>query len=309
MRRVSLIVLLLASQVASAREVVLGADTAGRGGGAVAVGRDNTTIMLNPGAAALYERYDFGANLGVGPDGGLRWSIGALDGMTAKPLAFGLMYAGDRWQPPFTDATLPGWQRPGETVVNRHRAETIALAIGMPTADRRFAAGVNGSLSFLSTGLAGRELRGNAGVGLATLLTKGLTFGLAGRNLLPITSLEDQPAMIVGGLALADEEVGLATVDVTGRIGPAGRLPIDLNVGGELRASAVSFRGGYMLGGEALTHRGTIGVGFEDQGAALDLALQVPLSQDLGLGSLTFFVGVRFRGPTGIDERGEPARR
>lgn len=276
---------------AFALDQVEGGDTAGAGSAGVAVPGSNAAITANPGLLGLEERYTFAGAFGYG-ERGLHWNFGAMDAKTAA-VGFGVVYSGDRYNPPLTADELPGWNVPGAEVPNRKRNHDVAIGLGIPMADRKLGLGINGSLSFFNHDRQGKGVTGNLGAGFGWRPDPHVSIGLAGRNLLPIDS-PGRELELLGGFWLGERGVGGFTAEGGAQLD--GGSVLLLAEGGEVWAGkSAAIRGGWRL--EDAVHRATVGFGAGSADTSLDLAAQVPLNALSKPGEWTFLLSIRFEGP------------
>lgn len=283
--------MLLWITAALALDQVEGADTAAAGSAAVANPFSNAAITANPAALGLAERYTFSGAFGYG-ERGLHWNFGTVDAKTTA-VGFGLVYSGDRYTPALTVDELPGWQVPGQEISNRKRYHDLAAGLAIPFADRRFAFGIGGALSFYQHDRQGKGTSGNLTAGIAARPDDRFSFGVTGRNLLPVDA-PGRDLELLGGFWLGDERV--ASFAAEGGVQLDGRTPLLLAAGGEVWAgTSAVVRAGWRL--EDARHHATIGAGAGTPDASLDVALQLPLDALAKPVDWTLVVSIRFKGP------------
>jgi hypothetical protein len=288
-----LIVGLIPSSVAHAAPDVLGADLVGTGGVSQAASRSNAAITTNPGLLGLHDRYDFGAQFGYGPSRGLHWGVSGMDARTAKDIALGFVYSGDRAEPPLTVDELPGWAVPGADIPNIKRQHDFTAALAGSLFDNRVSIGVGGNVSLYDHDRNGKGTTGNADVGLGLRPTDALTFGFSANNVLPIDPLGERPLQLAGGVRLDTE---LAAIEVDGgSIAVDSGTPAFVATGGEVRPGSARLRAGFRWEGPTDTSRITAGVGFENEGGSIEYGLEVPIGGNFA--STVHVVGFRFIAP------------
>lgn len=276
---------------AAALDQVEGAESTAAGSATVATPAVNGAITGNPGIVALDERYTFTGGFGYG-ERGLHWSFGAVDAKTS-PIGLGVVYSGDRYEPALRVEELPGWQVPGQGVTNRKRYHDVAVALGIPMADRRVSIGLGGALSFYDHDRQGKGVSGNLTAGMGFRPDEHVQIGLVGRNLLPVES-PGRELELMGGLWVGS--LGVAGLSAEGGVQLDGASPLLLAAGGEVWAGeGAAIRGGWRL--EDAVHHGTLGFGVGPPLTSLDLALQVPFDTLAKPAGWTFLLSVRFQGP------------
>jgi len=291
----STLLLLLLHDVALALPDVVGADSIGMGSTSVAADKSNAAITTNPGLLALNPRYDFSAQVGIGP--GLHWAVSGMDARTAKDFALGVTYSGDRYEPELTVDELPGWSIPGAAIPNMKRSHHIAAGGSYAFADDQVAIGLGGHVSIYNHDRHGKGTTGNLDVGLGITPTDAFTIGLAGNNLLPFDPLADRPMRAALGLRLDGTP---AAIEVDGGWIQADEgAPVFVDAGGEVRPGPVRLRAGGRYHGPSATPSVTAGLGFEGEGGALEYGLDIPLGD--GSDPIAHVIGVRFGAPAPID--------
>jgi len=275
----------------------IGADMTAQGGATLAADESNAAIATNPGLLSLNRRYDFNAQFGVGPSGGLHWAAGGMDAKTSEVVSFGFLYAGDRYEPPLTTPELPGWWEVGSEIPNMKRQHDFIAAVGAPIVRDRLAVGVGGHVTLFNNDRTGKGTTGNVDVGLGFKAHEYVTVGLSGNNLLPFDPLSDRPLTAGGGVRVhgpvAAIEVDGGYLDARGS-GP----PAFVAAGAELAPRSARLRAGYRLEGPARQSILTAGLGVFSEGGALEYGVEIPVGG--GWGSLAHVVGVRFGAPPGI---------
>jgi len=290
----TLLLLTVLSPAAAAPDVV-GADSLGMGSTSVAADRSNAAITTNPGLLALNPRYDFSAQVGIGP--GLHWAVSGMDARTADDFALGFAYSGDRFEPELSVDELPGWSTPGAVIPNMKRSHHFAAGGSYAFAEDRVALGVGGHVSLYNHDRNGRGTTGNLDAGLGIKPVSELTVGLAGNNLLPFDPLSDRPMRLAGGLRLDGAPAALE-VD-GGWIDADEGAPVFVDAGTELRPGPVRVRGGGRYHGPSATPSVTAGLGVEGEGGAIEYGVDIPVGG--AGGPAAHVIGVRFGAPAPID--------
>lgn len=279
--------LLLLSLAALADETP-SARVAGLGGASIADPTDTTSIRTNPAALALLERYDLQGAFLYGPTKDMRWSAGVIDSQTSEWLGFGVSYAGGRTtSTPFAPEDLPPFVVAGEDPVNAVSRHDITLGASVPLLDRRLAFGLGGTLSILERPWQGKEVTGNATLGVAARPADWITLGLAARDVLPIKGQYDRPASMAFGVRGGDEERVFGAVEIEGRLehnDTATTSPITARVGVEGVVRFVHGRAGYAFEGPLDRHSLSLGLGVGNSAGSLDYTMVVPLNAS-GLGA------------------------
>lgn len=272
---------------------LVGADRVAMGSASLAAHDNNAAITTNPGLLALTDRYDFSAQLGIGP--GMHWGATAMDGRTAENVAMGFTYAGDRYEPALAVDELPGWTVPGDDIPNMKREHDFALALSGALAEDRVAFGVGGHLAVYDNDRNGKGTTGNVDVGVGLRPTDFLTVGVAGNNLVPLDVLGDRPMRVGTGVMLHGAP---AAIEVDGGwVASDEGAPFFLDAGTELRPGAARLRVGGRYDGPTATPAVTGGVGIAGEGGALEYGIEVPLG---GAGPIAHVFGVRFGAPAPI---------
>lgn len=285
---------------ASAADTVDSSALVGMGRTGFAAARENAALTLNPGLLALHERYDFQGQFRYGPDGATMWGASAVDGRTSPKLSGGLQYSGDVSEPPLTVQDLPGWRIPGEDIPNRKRHHDVAVALGVPFADRRASLGIAANVGHYANDRLGSGWIGDGYVGFGARPVDPLTLGVALRNFVPLP-VEDRPTELGGGLRVEEGGVALAA-DAVWVPAASDPLPVAFAAGAEARLSALGLRAGWRRDAWTGDHAATAGLGFVGPGASLDYAVVVPLTSDLALETTTHQISLRFAAPEPIPE-------
>ncbi len=250
-------------------------------------------VAANPATPGTVDKYDFSLAGSYGQRG-LHWHIGAVDTETS-PLALGLVYSGDRFNPPLTTRDLPGWQVPGTTLTNLRQNHDLTLSAAVPFWERRISIGVGGSLSFYNHERTGKGTTGNMTAGLAFKPDEHLVIGLSGRNVLPIDDPTlDRPLELLGGFWAGKRGVAGVAIDGGARLDSSD--PLLLSAGLQVDPSATTMvRAGYRL--EEAVHHVAIGAGAGTPDAAMDLGMQVPTNAFTKPAAWTFQLSLRLTGP------------
>ncbi|NCG17620.1 MAG: hypothetical protein GWP91_01210 [Rhodobacterales bacterium] len=176
------------------------ADLLGQGQAGIAASANNLALLSNPGLVALDERYEFGVSGQLGGYGATQIAVSAVDAKTAKNLALGVSYIGDKSEVEPTVNLLPGWLIPGETIANIRREHNFALILGTNALNNAVSFGLGGAFSLYAHDLEGRGMTGNLDAGMGAHLTRWLILGATGRNLIPIDNAGAMP--LTGGMGL-----------------------------------------------------------------------------------------------------------
>jgi hypothetical protein len=286
----------------------LGANLLAMGGVGAAASRDNAAISLNPGLLALHSRYDLQGQFQYGPYGGLHWGGSGMDAKTSKVVALGIAYKGDRSNPPITETELPGWWEPGVEIPNHKRLHDFAAGLAVPVLGRRLSFGLGANVSYFDHDREGTgwTLDGHAGIGARPI--DPLVLGVAVRNFAP-TEL-DRPLSVRGGVRVQSGLLPAVEVDAEWRDSPALGMPLWLGAGVEVPIRQGRVRAGWnrdpylqdalhdglqpglQEGGGV--HSISIGVGYEEGGAAIEYGLVLPLIEDLSFGDTIHAFQLRF---------------
>lgn len=290
--------LLLATTFAADR--VQESDTLAMGSTGVAAPHANSILTANPGGLGLADRYTFSLGASYG-ERGVHWNIGAVDTKTS-PVAFGLVYSGDIFHPPFQSHELPGYSVPGQELTNKKRTHDLAAALAIPLLDHRLSFGFGGSISFFNNDRQGKGLTGNLHAGMAARPHELLVLALSARNVLPVNDPAlTRPLEFLGGLWFGDREFG--GIALEGGARPEFDQPLVLAAGGELLPQKAAIRAGWRY--ESAVHNLTVGAGGGTEDARVDLGLLVPTPSILKPVDWTIQLSVRFRGPN-TEEIPEP---
>lgn len=290
---------------ANAADVALGANTVAMGSAAAADPYDNAALTLNPGLLALTERYDFQAQFGFGPTGGLHWAFSGMDGRTSDKIAGGFVYSGDAYSPPLTTSDLPGWVEVGAEIPNKHRDHEVAIGVAAPVLDHRLSFGLAGNLQFYDHDLQGKGVGFDLDVGVGVRPIEPLTFGLALRNPLPFFGA-DRATSVVGGVRGELVENFAIEADATwlSRVADSEALPLVIGGGVEKAIGQARIRLGGARAVDGLASL-TAGLGWEREGAAFEYGLVVPL-RDVRFATTVHALQLRFSAPADIEPPEEP---
>jgi hypothetical protein len=282
---------------ARAEPEVLGADMTAQGGVSLAADTSNASITTNPGLLALNRRYDFSAQFGVGPSGGLHWAAGGMDGRTSEAVALGFMYAGDRYEPNLRTSELPGFWPIGEEIPNMKRQHDFVLALATPIVRDKLSVGLGGYVTYFNNDRDGKGATGNLDAGLGWKVSDYVTVGASGNNLLPFDPLSQRPLTAGAGVRVHGP---VAAIEVDGGYleGSGPGAPAFVAAGAELAPKALRIRGGYRYEGNVEQSVVTAGLGVFSEGGALEYGIDIPVGGSWG--SLSHVIGVRFGAPPGI---------
>lgn len=284
--RIALVLAFLAVPELGRAQEILGGNLAAMGGAATAHPADNAGITSNPGILGLTERYDLQGHLTIGPDDHLEFGVSALDARTST-VALGLSWRRTLDEPPLTTEDLPGWVVPGRPIPNVKRGHEVSAAVAVPIEDRRYSFGVGGTLRTGVDDRGGHHLAGNLHVGAGARVER-WTFGLAGRNLLPLPDQEALPSSIAAGVFFREEALASWALEVGANLDED---PFFVGTGVELLTGSFRPRLGYRY--ESRAHWLTGGFGIENEIGALEYGLGLPLTGPLHLGGLVHTVGLR----------------
>lgn len=274
--------------------VVAGANVTAMAGTGVASPDDNVGVTLNPGLLGLERRYDVSALFMASPGEGIGWGATAVDARTSEHVAAGIAYAGDRTNPPLTDVDLPGWGVAGEEITNVQQHHDITGAIAVPVLGRRLSFGVSVAASYTDHVRQGNAWRWDGHVGAGYRLSDALSFGVAGRNLLP-TAGSLPPELLAG--ARVRTEAFQAELDGGWQEG----APALLAAGVEKSLGATGrVRGGWRY--EGGVHALAFGLGFKGSGGAIEYGLSLPLDGKVRFASTTHVFSLRIAAPADIEE-------
>lgn len=292
--------LLLLATTALAADRVEESDTLGMGSTGVAAPHANSMVTANPGGLGLADRYTFSLGGSYG-ERGLHWNIGAIDTKTS-PVAFGLIYSGDQYHPPFQEHELPGYSVAGQELTNKKRTHDFAAALAIPLLDHRFSFGLGGSFSYFNNDRQGKGVTGNVHLGLAFQPHEAVNVGLSARNLLPVVDPSlARPLEFLGGVYVGDRAIG--GIAIEGGARPEFSQPLVLAAGAEVFPSKAAVRAGWRY--ESGIHNLTVGTGGGTDEGRVDLALLVPTPSIVKPLDWTIQLSVRFRGPN-TEEIPEP---
>jgi hypothetical protein len=296
--------LALLSAPALAADVASGANLTAMGGVGAAASRDNAAITLNPGLLALHPRYDFMGVFRYGPDPGastpadLAWGVTAMDARTSKVVALGLAYSGNHYEPLLEEDDFPGWTVPGADIPNEKRFHDFAAALSFAGLDRRLGFGLGANVGLYDHDRQGDGVLFDLHAGLGARPVDWLVVGAAVRDFLPGGG-QDRPLDVVGGVRFEAEKLFAVEVDADWRDDFAVGLPVTLASGFEARAGEGRVRLGWRRDASDGVHSVTAGLGWEQEGAAIEYGVQVPLDHPR-LGSTIHAVSIRFGAPEPI---------
>lgn len=251
----------------------------GHTGGATAT--SNAAITVNPAALALAERYEGVVTGNYGDQESWGVNVTMVDSKTV-PLALGIAYSHDVWEPPFLDEELPGWQLPDSTIQNWKRSDAFTLGVAYPFLDRRLTVGVGLHMSFWDTQRDGVGVGGNAHIGIAGRPWEYLFLGLSLRNFVPLNDPLALPTTLRPAMRLEHPQVGALVFEADIQlVGEVLYHPLSLYSGIEGRivtapadGGMVAVRAGYrtrQLDG----HYISAGFGLINTQASVDYALEI----------------------------------
>ncbi len=268
----------------------MGAHALALGGAVTASPGDNAVIGSNPSALALDSRYDVHALGQWEPAEG--WTAGAsVADSRDGAFALGLSYARTIIEPPYSEADLPGWTTQEGLPSNVKRWHEVSLAAAFPLLDRKLSLGLGGVIGFADHDRGGEATTGNLDAGLAARPVEGLTLGLVGRNLLPLSDADgDYPVQVVGGARYHLADIGSVALD-GGATLEGTDAPLLLAAGLEAAPVLFRIRGGWRL--EEGQHHLSWGLGTENEAGGLDYAMVIPLGSDQGFAAVTHALSLR----------------
>lgn len=282
---------LLVAPPAFAGDGLYGAPSNGTGRVAAADAADNTAITANPGLLGLDSVFDAAAHGQLGSDTHTEWAASLRDSWTSK-LALGVAVRREVANPPLRFGDLPGWVQPGVTPDHKTRSYVITTGLALPTGNRRWSFGLNGTVELANDDRTGRRTTGNGDVGFGARPVDGVTFGLAVKNVVPVPDQEDYPLGILGGVRLEAPEAGAFELDVDARFEDPGRFPVSFRTGAEWAIQSARPRLGYRYEGFAGHHWITAGIGGENEWGGIGYALAVPVCKGLEFFDLQHQVGI-----------------
>jgi hypothetical protein len=285
--------LLAIAATAHAADRVEAADSLAMGSTGVGNPHVIGAVAANPAVPGTIDTYDFSLAGSYGQRG-LHWHVGAIDTETS-PIALGLVYSGDRFNPPLTPRELPGWTIPGTELTNLKQNHDIAMSAAIPFWERRISVGIGGSVSFFNHERTGKGTTGNMTAGLAFKPDERVIIGLSGRNFLPISDPTfDRPLELMGGLWTGKTGTFGLAVDGGARLDAANPLLLAAGLEGNPSELAV-LRAGWRLE-EGVNHV-AIGAGAGTPEAAIDFGMQVPTNALAKPADWTFQLSIRIAGP------------
>ncbi len=305
-----LLSLLLAPATAAAADDVAAANVSAMGGAAAGRNADNSAVTVNPGALPLARRYDFDGHFSYGPSTDMTWSGSVVDTQTNDHVSFGVTYLGrilqlraedlvagfaGRFCEPFLDDELPGWFETGVDPVNTKQIHGFTIGIATPLWDRRIGLGLSGRMDVFDSAARGTGVTGNMDVGLGFAPIPALSFGIAGRNVLPVADQSDTPTAVVGGAHVAFPPWFAATADFQWQTEQVAVAPYTIGAGLEGGVASVRARTGYRYDGTFGTHNYTWGLGLENDAGAIDYSMSIPVGGPVAPADLVQFLSVRIK--------------
>ena len=291
---------------AHAADVVSGANLTGMGGVGAAASRDNAAITLNPGLLALHPRYDFMGVFQYGPDPGantpadLAWGVAAMDARTSDVVALGLAYSGNHYEPLLQEDEFPGWTVPGADIPNEKRFHDFAGALSFAAFERKLALGLGANVGLYDHDRQGDGFTFDMHLGVGARPVEWLVLGGAVRNLVP-GQYQGRPLGVIGGVRVESEELFAVEGNVEWLDEFALDLPVTLSSGFEARVTEARIRVGWRRGALDGVHALTAGLGWEQEGAAIEYGMRLPLDHPR-FGSTVHAFSLRFGAPTPIPE-------
>jgi hypothetical protein len=205
------------------------------------------------------------------------WFGGAVDARTSDFVAAGVGYYGNSYNPPPTNAELPGWVAEGEELSNQKWIHDFVASVSVPMLDRRVGFGVTFAPQFHDEDLNGTGWTFDMHSGLGIHPVPWLTVGLATRNLLPWGS-QYGDTELTGGVLLDSENLDVeADVEFRPKID---RLP-SIGSGAELAVNMARFRGGWRMDVNQM-HWASAGIGYDQEGAAIMYGFALPIGDRFG---------------------------
>jgi len=178
-------ILMMLAAAAFGAEDPLSPQTVSEGQTSMARVSDLSAIVVNPAMMSLssdYEGYAFGE---TNSGDAWRWGVAALDSFTSRAIALGVSYSGEAYEPPLTDADLPGWSASGQDVSNKKRHNDLTFALSTPFAQRRLSIGANLDWSIYDHDRQGQGAEVDLGAGMGWRASQYTLVGVAVRNILP----------------------------------------------------------------------------------------------------------------------------
>ena len=293
---------------AHAADAISGANLFAMGGVGAAASYDTAGITINPGLLALHPRYDFMGVFQYGPDPGattaadLAWGITAMDARTSDVVALGLAYSGNHYEPLLTEDEFPGWTVPGADIPNEKRLHDFAGALSFATLERRLAFGLGVNVGLYDFDRQGDGLTADLHVGVGARPVDWLVLGAAVRDMIP-DQAQDRKLQLIGGVRFESEKLFAFETNADWRDDFAIDLPVTLASGFEARTGAARIRLGWRREASNGVHAVTTGLGWEQEGAALEYGVRLPLDH-LRFGSTVHSFSLRFGAPPPITEEG-----
>ena len=289
---------------ASAADVVSGANLFAMGGVGAAASRDNASITLNPGLLALHPRYDFMGVFQYGPDPGantpadLAWGITAMDARTSDVVALGLSYSGNHFEPLLQEDEFPGWTVPGADIPNEKRFHDFAGALSFAALERKLGFGLGVNVGLFDHDRQGDGVTFDLHLGAGARPLEWLSLGAAVRDMVP-GDAEDRKLQVVGGARVEAEELFAFEANADWRDDFALDLPVTLSSGLEARAGEARVRIGWRREAADGVHAITSGLGWEQEGAAIEYGFRLPLDHPR-LAATVHSFSLRFGAPAPI---------
>ena len=171
----------------------------------------------------------------------------------------------------------------------RKRYDNLTLAIAYPLLEKRLSFGINGTLAAYKHDIQGKGVTGNLDFGISSRPIEMFSFGVVGRNLLPVsgctkTRTQTQPCIpdfdsgILIGTYLGTPEFGAFALDVDIHLtGPDEGPPVSIRTGFQKNISKFAMQTGYRWEGPQKDHWLTLGFGMNEKNTYVGYSMGIPL--------------------------------
>jgi hypothetical protein len=204
----------------------------------------------------------------------------------------------------------PGWVDTNSEFARRKRFDAVTLAIAYPLLDKKLSLGLNGTVAKYNHDVQGKGVTGNLDFGVSTQPVDGVSFGLVGRNLLPVSGCDSnsRPCIpdfdmgILFGTYLGLDDLGAIALDLDFHLsGPTDGPPISVRAGLEKRIGSVLLETGYRWEGPVRQKWFSFGIGASQKNTGLHYSIDFPLhTKPFDAAAITHMFAFRVMGAGGI---------
>jgi hypothetical protein len=169
----------------------------------------------------------------------------------------------------------------------------VTLAAAMGFLERKISVGLNGTFVSYDHSRTGSGVTGNMDVGLAVRPVPLLSFGVVGRNLLPVDKQSGRLASLASGVWISEPTIGALGFEIERKLEPViNNKPWRVGAGFESTLKVAQIRSGYRWDSPTSTHWVTAGLGAKNEAGAVEYGIAVPLMR--GFGSAVHQISVRW---------------